>query len=151
MHLGALTLHHHAVYGVVVWTQADGSDVLFVAQPEDGFIADIRDAGENHRLLYGDGEIAAGVGHSAAEQRRVFGIEHGDIGEGDGLSLLVGHVSYEVAVGLVRTLHEYLMRHRVACVNGHADGIEAYHLLYGVGQRLVLNICRHAEILQFVI
>ena len=67
LHLRALALHHHAVDGVVVWTQADGSDVLFVAQPEDGLVADVRDAGKNCWLLYRYCEVAARVGHAAAE------------------------------------------------------------------------------------
>ena len=65
--------------------------------------------------------------------------------------MLVCHVSYKVAVGLMGTLHEYLMRLGIVRVNGHADGIEAYHLLYCLWQSLILNCCRYAEILEFVI
>ena len=34
---------------------------------------------------------------------------------------------------------------------GHADGVEAYHLLDGIGQLLILDGGGDAEVLQFVV
>ena len=57
----------------------------------------------------------------------------------------------QVAVGFVGTLHENLHSLRVACINSHADRIEANHLLDGVGQRFPSNGSGDAEVLQFVV
>ena len=65
--------------------------------------------------------------------------------------MFVDDGSRQVAVGLVGTLHEDFLFLRIACIDGHADGIEAYHLLNGIGQRLAADGGGDTEVLQFVV
>ncbi|GJG28402.1 hypothetical protein PRRU23_21020 [Segatella bryantii] len=62
--------------------------------------------------------------------------------------MLVDDGARQVAVGLVGTLH---IDFSVVGLHGHADGIETYHLLDGIGQTLVLDGGGDAEVLQFVV
>lgn len=57
-------------------------------------------------------------------------------------------VSRQVAVGLLGTFHIDFV---VIGLHGHADGVEAYHLLDGIGQRLAADGGSDAEVLQFVV
>ena len=53
-----------------------------------------------------------------------------------------------MAICLVGTLH---IDFSVVGLHGHADGVEAYHLLDGIGQFLVLDGGCDAEVLQLVV
>ena len=62
--------------------------------------------------------------------------------------MLINDGSHQVAVGLVGTLHVDFV---VIGLHGHANWIEAYHLLDGIGQLLILDGDRDAKVLQFVV
>ena len=78
-------------------------------------------------------------------------MKYGDVGIGEGQSVLVDDSARQVAVGLVGTLNENLLTLRTALVYNHVDGIEAYHLLDGFGQRLATDGGGDAEIFELVV
>ena len=95
-----------------------------------------------------NGEAATLVRHATAKQGAVDRIKNSYIGIAQGLTLFVDDGSRQVAVGLVGTLHIDFM---VVGLHCHADRVESYHLLDGIGQFLFLDGGCDAEVLQFVV
>ena len=147
MVVGQVAFHRHAFQCIVIWLHSDCSYFWLFTYLVDGFVSYVGDTGEDPRLFVGDGEIAALIGDTAAEQRRVLGREQGNVGVCHGLSCLVDDGARQVAVGLVGAFHVDLAL-AVLC---HSDGIEPHKLLYGVGDGCVVHCGRHAEVLQFVV
>ena len=114
----------------------------------DGLVSNVGDTGENFVLLVWNGEVTALVRHTTAKEGAVCRIENSYIGIAHGLILFVNDGACQVAVGLVGTLHIDFV---VIGFHGHADGVEAYHLLDGIGQTLVFDGGGDAEVLQFVV
>ena len=104
--------------------------------PVYGLVADVRDAGKDGGLIVWNGEIAAFVTDSTTKQRGVYGIEDGNIGIRYGLALLVNNGASQMVVGFVGTLN---VNFAVIGLHSHADGIEAYHLLDGIGHGFAMR------------
>ena len=84
----------------------------------------------------------------AYAQRGVGRIEDGNVGVCHRLSLLVDDGARQMAVGLVGTLHIDFV---VIGFHGHANWIEAYHLLDGIGQGFTGYGGCDTEVLQLVV
>ena len=125
----------------------DGADVVAGAQAIGGFVADVRDAGDDLAVVVGDDEAAALVGHAAAHHRRVGGAEQGDVGVGQRQVVLVNHHALEAVLGLVGALHIDI----VIFAQVHLDGIKTYDLANGFRNRFVLDMGCNSEVFQFVV
>ena len=126
--------------------QLYGAHLLLCAHPIDGLIADEADAGKNLGGLVGHYKLTGRVRHTAREQSGVVGIQHGHIGEGHRLAVLVDDGARQVALGLVGALHEILLS-----VLGDAHGIEAHYCAEGIVEAQSLEAATHGEVLQVVI
>ena len=102
-------------------------------------------------MFVGNSKVSALIRYTTTEQRGVSRIKDSNVCVRHRLALFVNDGARQVSVGLVGALHEDLLCISVVLVNGHANRIEAYHLLDGIGQRLTADGGGDAEVLQFVI
>ena len=143
-----MSFHRYTFQCVVVHLHPYDSHFRLAANLIDGLVTDVGDAGKDFRLFVWNGEVAAFVRYTATKQRGVGRIEDSNVGICHWLALFIDDGARQVAVGLVDTLH---IDFSVVGLHGHADRVEAYHLLDGIGQFLVLDGGCDAEVLQFVV
>ena len=143
-----MSFHRYSFQCVVVHLHPYDSHFRLAANLIDGLVTDVGNAGKDFRLFVWNGEVAALVRHTTTKQRGVGRIEDSNVGICHWLALFIDDGARQVAVGLVDTLH---IDFSVVGLHGHANGIEAYHLLDGIWQFLVLDGSSNAEVLQFVV
>ena len=144
-------VYRHTIDGVLRRSHLDSAYITYFAVTVIGAIADKTALYDDAMGLRRNHKVSTLIRHATTKQCGVGRIEDGNVGVCHGLSLLVDNASRQVTVCLVDTLHEDIPGLRVACIDNHADGIEAYHLLDGIGQRLAADGSGDAEILQFVV
>ena len=108
--------------------QPNGAEVFFVAQPPNGLIANVGDAGQHLVLLYGNSKVAALVRDTTTKKGAVSRIEYGNVGVCHRLPLFIDDSARQVEVGLVNTFHNH---HAVGL--GDTHGIEPHNLTDGIG------------------
>ena len=143
--------HSNTVYSVFSRFHLNCTYIADFATAVVGAIADKTTLYDDTMRLSRDHKITALIRDTTTNQRGVCRIENSDIGVCHRLALLVDDVACQVTVGLVGTFHKDLLFVWVACVNGHADGIEAYHLQDGIGQSFAVDGSGDAEVLQFIV
>ena len=157
-----LYVYHHALLSHLD-TLAHGLDhdgLQIVRRPLERYGADVaRGIGMIHGAvahtaytddgtvgLAGNDEEAVLIGNAASDEGRVGGRQQGYVGKLYGLAVAVYHMARHLGGSLLRTLY-----HDDIAYDLHADGVETYEPLDGVGHAEVLYMLSYAEVLELVV
>ena len=116
----------------------------------NGLISNEGDAGEDWICFTGDDEETSLVTYASTYESRIRWMKQVNIGVCNGLTSFVNDGALVAGFRFLYAFHEDLLSFLFGTCSD-ADRIEAYHLLDGFGQMLVLDSCRDTKVLQFVV
>ena len=144
------TFYFHTFQLVTVGLHPNCAEFCTMTIFVNGLISNEGDAGEDWICFTGDDEETSLVTYASTYESRIRWMKQVNIGVCNGLTCFVNDGALVAGFRFLYAFHEDLLSFLFGTCSD-ADRIEAYHLLDGFGQMLVLDSCRDTKVLQFVV